>query len=184
MNSITFLFQISILLIVMIYSTQDAITIDSLFGECQVSVCGNVFCATSPNGKCIESSCVCENGYISTLNETKAVRCCYKQKNALTAFFLEFFVSFGAGHFYYGGTTYGVVKCTIYVIFLGIILFVVLKTFIDKRKKEREETSNLFRIFRIISLILISFTYICWQMIDSILILLGGYTDKNGKPLY
>ena len=73
---------------------------------------------------------------------------------------------------------------SIYVIFLGIILYVVLKTFIDKRKKEREETSNLFRIFRIISLILISFTYICWQMIDSILILLGGYTDKNGKPLY
>ena len=27
----------------MIYSTQDAITIDTLFGECQVSVCGNVF---------------------------------------------------------------------------------------------------------------------------------------------
>ena len=68
--------------------------------------------------------------------------------------------------------------------FTIVILFVVLTTFIDKRKKEREETSNLFRIFRIISLILISFTYICWQMIDSILILLGGYTDKNGKPLY
>ena len=43
MNTITFLFQISILLIMMIYSTQDAITIDTLFGECQVSVCGNVF---------------------------------------------------------------------------------------------------------------------------------------------
>lgn len=176
--------QIFIFLIMTNYTKQESIKIDTLYGECEVSVCGNVFCATSPKGKCVDSSCVCENGYISTLNETKAVRCCYKQKNALTAFFLEFFVSFGAGHFYYGATTYGTVKCTLYAIFLAIILFVILKTCIDKKKKEREDTSNLFRIFRIISLILISFTYICWQMIDSILILLGGYTDKNGKELY
>ena len=47
-------------------------------------------------------NCVCEKGYYPNFdNKLKGVKYCeLEQKNQLTAFLLELFVGFGAGHFY------------------------------------------------------------------------------------
>ena len=47
-------------------------------------------------------NCVCEKGYYPNFdNKLKGVKFCeLEQKNQLTAFLLELFVGFGAGHFY------------------------------------------------------------------------------------
>ena len=50
--------------------------------------------------------CVCVTGYVSGFKYNKnldnSLYCDYKQKKQLTAFLLELFVGFGAGHFYRG----------------------------------------------------------------------------------
>ena len=165
-------------------SIDQTFILNTTYGECEVSICGSVFCATTADTKCENSNCICGSGYMSTLKDSRLIRCCYEQKNSLTAFLLEFFIGFGAGHFYYGSTTYGIIKLCFYLLFLSIVLFLLIKAFIDKRNKNKKENTHVFRIFRIVSFVLIGFTYICWQMIDSVMIVLGGYTDSNGFELY
>ena len=64
--------------------------------------------------------CECFQDYssydIEVLKSDSKVLCCYKKKGMLTAFFLELFIGFGAGHFYLGNYIFACVK-------LGIQLF-------------------------------------------------------------
>ena len=156
------------------------ITIETDYGFCEVSSCNNVFCAEK-GGLCGTESCNCKKGYTST-DETNLVKCCYKQKSALSAFFLEFFVSFGSGHFYIGNMTRGIIKLSIYSFFIILVIVILIKSWLDK--KNHNIANNAFRIFRIVTLISFSFLYVAWQMVDSVMFIMGGYRDKNGIELY
>lgn len=49
-------------------------------------------------GTCFENECVCAIGFVSLTNSER--QCTYEAKDHTIAFFLEFFLPFGAGHFY------------------------------------------------------------------------------------
>ena len=58
--------------------------------------------------------CDCYKGYSSydilVQKKDNNVLCCYQKKGMLTAFFLELFIGFGAGHFYLGNYIFACVK--------------------------------------------------------------------------
>src|SRR5436309_3311942 len=62
-------------------------------------------------GVCYEEICICTYGYITYIQEnTPQIYCNYAQKSRMTAFFLEFFFPFGAGHLYAGKTVLATIK--------------------------------------------------------------------------
>ena len=104
--------------------------------NCEISsYCGNENYSCSVYGNCnyrlfeyykVNSSsedklahCQCFQGYssydITNLKKNNQVLCCYQQKGMLTAFFLELFVGFGAGHFYLGNYVFACVKLAIQI---------------------------------------------------------------------
>ena len=100
----------------------------------------------------------------------------------MTAFFLEIFLGFGAGHFYSGNTTTGVAKLIIYLcLLISIIAICVYRMKITDTEREN---SFIFRFLKSICFLVCGFTYLGWQMIDSILFTLEEFTDQNGQPLY
>ena len=64
---------------------------------CQTSICGTESC-NQFGSLCKNNSCQCSAGWSTTPLSTN--RCCYKQFSQATAFLYEFFLGFGAGHFY------------------------------------------------------------------------------------
>ncbi len=60
-------------------------------------VLDNTNCSSSSNDSVTYINCICNTGYTSISTSKK---CEIKQKKQLTAFLLELFVGFGAGHFY------------------------------------------------------------------------------------
>ncbi|MCQ2818548.1 MAG: TM2 domain-containing protein [archaeon] len=162
---------------------------DTTYGKCMVVACGTSYCA-SKSGKCIEKEdeegvkekvCECETGY-TTADADFFYKCCYKQKSLMTAFFLEVFLGFGAGHFYSGNTTTGVVKLIVYLCLLFSILAICIYRM--KITDTERENSFIFRFIKSICFLVCGFTYLGWQMIDSILFTLEEFTDQNGQALY
>ena len=99
--------------------------------KCEVvNYCGNIpcsmhgYCDFDFLGKNVDSliksitnniSCKCYPGYSSYDIENlhlkdRTVYCCYEQKSHLTAFYLEFFLGFGIGHFYISNIKSGLIK--------------------------------------------------------------------------
>lgn len=62
--------------------------------------------------------CSCKDGYITYPNTTKTY-CNLEQKKQVIAFFLEFCMGFGAGHFYRGAYKMGVLKLLAFI--FGIV---------------------------------------------------------------
>ena len=115
--------------------------------NCEISnYCGNENYGCSDHGNCnyklfdyykINSTeedrlphCDCFKGYssydITTLKQNNNILCCYKKKGMLTAFFLELFISFGAGHFYLGNYIFASIKMSIELflcVFIGCIAY-------------------------------------------------------------
>lgn len=163
--------------------------VETDFGTCSVIHCGNEVCAVGPNAQCSASNttnnrlnyqCNCNQGYI-TYKKNEVFQCCYQQKNAITALLIEFFLGFGAGHFYIGNIFIGSLKAVVYSIFYlsgSIILVKIIK------QNENEGRPFLLKFTSSICLMLCSCTYIIWQIVDSILFSIGGYTDGNGANLY
>ena len=74
--------------------------------------------------------CECFHGYssydIDVQHMENNVKCCYKKKGALKAFFLELFLGFGLGHFYLGNYIFACVKLCIEIFFcvtVGCVLY-------------------------------------------------------------
>ena len=167
-------------------SLKKFITTTSL-GDCILEPCGTQsFCASPTNATCAiinstYSECQCKPGF-TTSEEDSLYQCCYKQKSSFTAFMLEVFIGFGAGHFYVGNYWLGGVKLVIYLILF--ISTIIICTNRLRFKREEVENSFLLRIFRTVCFLLCGCTYVGWQMIDSVLFSLGGYTDSNKMELY
>ena len=76
----------------------------------------------------------------------------------------------------------GGIKFGIYlVLFVSTIIICTNRL---RFKREEVENSFLLRIFRTVCFLLCGCTYVGWQMIDSVLFSLGGYTDSNNMELY
>ena len=78
----------------------------------------------------VGSKCVCNTGFSSydidvLESEDNDIYCCYEQKSQFIAFFLEFFLGFGIGHFYIND-----IKCGLIKFFLQLFLCIFFWCFI------------------------------------------------------
>ena len=64
------------------------------------------------------TNCTCKTGYTHT---SKSKKCEYQQKKQLTAFLLELFVGFGAGHFYRHGYLMASLKLVAFIFGIYVI---------------------------------------------------------------
>lgn len=79
----------------------------------------------SYRGVCVNANeCMCDDGYI-TYRPSSDVQCNYRQKKALIAFLLEFFLPIvGAGEWYLGNTGYAIGQLIYF--FGGLILLCII----------------------------------------------------------
>jgi hypothetical protein len=172
------------------------------YNTCKVIHCGDDLCAAGPNAKCVpimvgdvnlnlnipgiteqksyNYKCFCNEGF-TTYKDDEIFLCCYEQKNGMTALLLEFFLGFGTGHFYLGNNFLGMLKALIYGVFCCSSCLILIKLF---KSTENDGRSFIFKVTCTVCLLLCSCTYIGWQIVDSILFTIGGYSDSNGAPLY
>ena len=160
------------------------ITISSVQGKCTLVPCGNSFCSKE-GGICEETStgknCKCKSDF-TTPEEDEFYNCCYKQKSSLIAFILEACFFFGIGHFYVGNKKIGITKAIIYGILLIFSLIICCRRFFRKNRYV-SDSSIITRIFKIFCILACGCTFIIWQMIDSVMFNIGGYTDDKGVKL-
>ena len=111
-----------------------------------------------------ENFCFCFDGFISTFQTSSF--CDYEQKDRVLYFILEFVLSFGMGHFYAGNFIYGIIKSMSYILIFGL--------YFGKFYKKKGIDAARIRLF-------LWLIFTLWQMIDSICIGRGIFTDGNGK---
>ena len=160
------------------------ITISSLQGKCTLIPCGNSFCSKE-GGICEETStgkiCKCKNDF-TTPEEDEFYNCCYEQKSSLKAFFLEACLGFGAGHFYVGNKKMGIIKAITYSILLLFTFTICFRKFYQKNRFT-SDSNIIIKMCRSFCVLACGCTFIIWQMIDSVMFSLGGYSDENGVDL-
>ena len=169
-------------------TNQNTTIVPFTYGVCEVYKCGDVHCAAGPQSSCVSQyqqsnnqstlSCQCNPGYI-TYEDQCPFKCCYKQKSATTAFLLEFFIGFGAGHFYVGNLFLGYIKAFVYSLFSCLGIFMLVRKIIRAEIKP-----FIYKVIRTIGLLLCSCIFIGWQSVDAILFAIEGYSDGNSAPLY
>ncbi len=166
------------------YTDQQKITLSLLQGECTLIPCGNSFCSIK-GGICQKAStgkiCKCKKDY-TTPEEDEFYNCCYQQKSSIKAFFLEACLFFGFGHFYVGNKKLGIIKAIVYAILLILTAIIILRRLYQK-KRLIFDSNIILKMFKTFCVLICGCTFIVWQMIDSVLFCLGGYTDRNGVKL-
>ncbi len=142
---------------------------------CITVACGDGHC--NQNSYCLNNmACLCSPGFV-TVPLTNDFQCCYEQKKQISAFLLELFVGFGAGHFYVGRHDYAGAKIFIFLFMsLSIITLFILSKYLGK-------SDGLWKYLKWGILILTILFYLLWQTIDIIYYASNGYTDGNGVPL-
>ena len=166
-------------------NSEQEITLSLLQGECTLIPCGDTFC--SKNGGICENTpsgkvCKCKE-YFTTPTEDEFYNCCYKQKSAIKAFFLEAFLIFGFGHFYIGNKKLGIIKDIVYAI-LFLFTFIIFFRRIYNKNRFIFNSNIIIKMFKTFCVLACGCTFIIWQMTDSVLFCLGIYTDGNGVRLY
>lgn len=157
------------------------------YEEMNFTLCGSAICYDA-GGICHGiDNCECAPGYLNP-KDNSIFKCTYKQYDAKIAFFLEFFVGFGTGHFYVKRYFNGMLKFCVYL-FLYLFSVVIYLFFNNKRNENDQEvmvaTENpYFRFARIMFMCSCFFTCIIWQISDSILFYSNFYNDGNDYPLY
>lgn len=155
-----------------------------------VIICDSSYCSIT-GGDCIklsyntsdekEEECICKQGF-KTIEDDYFYKCSYRQKSYRMAFFLEFVVGFGAGHFYIGNKTIGYTKLIIYlVLFISLISLTLYKSKISAIEREN---SFCFRFIKSLCFLSFGLIYFTWQLIDAVLFCLGEYKDNNEIELY
>jgi TM2 domain-containing membrane protein YozV len=140
--------------------------------------CNNQNCNV-PFAVCTDTTtCSCLSAYANFVpadNPNTGLYCNYLRYKQLVAFLLEFFLSFGIGHFYCGRIVFGVIKllCTLVPFMLGIVMFC------SSISKESDCCGLALSIFTCLFLCAIAI----WQIVDLIMFGLNSYADGNGVPL-
>ena len=124
------------------------------------------------------SNCSCYKAF--TTNNKTGVKCDYHQKKQSTAFLLELFVGFGAGHFYRGNYLNASLKLVAFIFGIYIICLFPLTA------KCVSDCCDCDCLVIIVSI----FYYLCacglafWFIYDLVNFGKNKYNDKNGYPLY
>ena len=164
--------------------SEQKISLSLLQGECTLIPCGNSFCSIV-GGICEKGSegkiCKCQKDF-TTPKEDEFYNCCYKQKSSVKAFFLEACFLFGLGHFYVGNKKLGFIKVIVYTILLVPTILIILRRLYQKQRFIFDR-NIIIKMFKTLWVLICGCTIIIWQMIDSVLFCLGGYTDNNGVKL-
>lgn len=143
--------------------------------QCITTQCGDYNC--NSNSFCLNNQiCLCNPGYTSNPFDNLD-QCCYQKRKQIKAFLLEFFVSFGAGHFYAGRNGIGGAKVFLFLfcITLNIFVFGVIKCY--------KQAGKLWHLLSSVSLAISLSCYFLWQLIDMIMFGLNKYVDGNGVDL-
>ena len=133
----------------------------------------HTFCSDEEKEKCS-----CYKAYIYNNDTDK--QCDYKQKKQLTAFLLELFVGFGAGHFYRGKYLVASLKLVAFIFGIYIICLFPLTA---KCVSDCCDSDCLVILVSI-------FFYLCacglafWFIFDLVNFGKNNYKDKNGYKLY
>lgn len=140
--------------------------------------CGNFQCDKN-HGTCSsnegESFCSCLDDYATFPLDNKT-QCNYLRKRQLVAFLLEFFVTYGAGHFYAENYKYAIPKLIVFVFLY--CLFIVLRI-VTKAKEENKLANLIICILAVVCFI----GMITWQLIDVFKYGFNSYNDGNGIEL-
>ena len=141
--------------------------------------CGAVKCVKK-HGTCqmtTESSyCSCYERY-TTYPKDSEIQCNYERKKQLNAFLLEFFLTYGAGHFYTDNYKLAVPKLVVFIFLY--CLFIVLRIF--TKSKEENKSANLAIC---ISAAVAFAGMLAWQIFDLFWFGYNKYKDGNGVDLY
>jgi hypothetical protein len=142
--------------------------------QCTFQSCGSYQCNRS--AFCLNNaSCLCAPGYI-TVPPTNDYQCCYEQRKQITAFLLELFVSFGAGHFYTGRNDLGGAKVAVFLI------LIFANIFISAFSTQHKENKFVYWIQFSLHKALLS-CYIIWQIVDLCLFGANKHVDGNRMAL-
>jgi TM2 domain-containing membrane protein YozV len=152
---------------------------DEKFNSAPKIACTSTNCPL-PYGTCQEnnSSCRCMPEYANFTPEgvKDANYCNYPRKKQLVAFLLEFFFTFGIGHFYAGRVGFGVAK--LIVLLLPVIGYILMCASVVAK-----DTGNCLGLVAVI----ITYGFCCagsiWQLVDIILFGINNYKDGYGVPL-
>ena len=96
----------------------------SIYGFCNYNLSHYYNDTISEDGSQHQLICQCYLGYssydIDVQHNNNSLHCCYKKKSHLTAFYLEFFIGFGIGHFFIGNINFGLIKFFVQIFFCMI----------------------------------------------------------------
>ena len=114
----------------------------SIFGNCNFKIFDYFKENSTEEDK--QPHCECNMGYssydIENMNSENNILCCYQQKGQLSAFLLEMFIGFGAGHFYIGNVIFGSIKLCVQVFLCA--LFWCVTYFACNREHSFKTNSN------------------------------------------
>jgi hypothetical protein len=137
-------------------------------GPCDTTNCSSQY------GECVTSSkCECNYGFANLKRLETDPSCTYELKSQKTAFLLELFLWFGAGHFYCNRLMYGLIK-------FASMFFVIILDFIIKNLTY---TTNKARNGMNIFIYCLYFALIVWQLFDIAMFGMNKFSDGNGMPL-
>lgn len=145
----------------------------------------SINCTYSPvdchnHGVCNQdgTDCVCFGGYV-TYQPPNNTQCNYEQKTQLGAFLLSFFLGyFGAGRFYVGDITLGLIK-----LFVPMTLTVISCVLLCIGCCRSESGMNCMIVITNILVVLSSIVVFCWWLADVIQFGLNAIPDENGIGL-
>lgn len=136
----------------------------------------NVFNCPRKRGVCTrDTSCKCNEGFISVNDDEFPFYCNYEQKRQLNAFLLEFFIGFGIGHLYNGNIQIAMIKLILYFVAYFILCFIPYFT----AQTKSNFLNRVFPCFQTMAIL----TIVIWQIVDSVLLGINWFPDGNGIPL-
>jgi len=146
------------------------------FKSAKVTDCDDKNCPPDIGTCSGTSKCNCENKYANAPKLSKKT-CSYKRKSQKTAFLLEFFIPFGAGHFYVGKWLLGVMK----LLFTLVAIIIVHTMACCCMTCLQDKTfSVVYMFFFAVTPILTGI----WWIADIIMFGTNYYLDSNSVPLY
>lgn len=157
----------------LIHSTQSPSPLNQ-----ELTPCGSFQCVVNQSTCLLNAEvpiCSCFGDY-TTYPSDNHTQCNYERKRQLVAFLLEFFVTYGAGHFYTENYKFAISKLVVFVFLY--CLFIVLRI-VTKAKEENKVANLLICIFAVICFL----GMITWQLIDVFKFGYNTYTDGNGIEL-
>ena len=162
------------LMILKITESKDSEDVE--YEDCGEVKCSKLYGECTSDDDTNEKKCVCLDSH-ATYPENSEKQCNYKRKKQLTAFLLEFFVTYGAGHFYTKNYKLAIPKLVVFVVFY--CLFIVLRI-ISKAREESKVASLIICITALVCLV----GMLCWQLYDLIQFGRNKHKDGNGIKLF